>query len=58
MELYPENISRLRAIPAFAKYAHEKMLEDADFWNRERVHGTGIMRAAAVAICEIGGGSA
>ena len=55
MNVSVDSISTLRSIPAFVEYARREMRQAADFWNRERVHGTGVMRGFAIAVCEIGG---
>ena len=48
-------IKRLRSVSAFVTFACEKMASDPDFWRREAEFGDGIMRAAAIAVVEIGG---
>lgn len=48
-------IKELRAIPQFVDYTKQQYAADADFWRREAEFGSGIMRAAAIAVVEIGG---
>lgn len=48
-------INRLRSISAFVNFACEKMASDPDFWRREAQFGSGIMKATAIAVVEIGG---
>ena len=51
-----DSIKRLSEIPAFVSFAKDKMAQDNDFWHREAEFGEGIMRAAAIAVVEIGEG--
>lgn len=55
MIVNPDPIRRLSVIPAFVDFAHEKMRQDADFWRHESEFGSGVMRAVATAVVEIGG---
>lgn len=48
-------INQLRSIPAFVDFACSEMASNPDFWRREVEFGDGIMRAAAIAVVEIGG---
>lgn len=48
-------INRLRNIAVFVDFAHKKMASNPDFWRREAEFGSGIMKAAAIAVVEIGG---
>lgn len=48
-------INRLRNIAAFVDFARKKMASDPDFWRRESEFGSGITRAIATAVVEIGG---
>jgi hypothetical protein len=48
-------IKELRSIPQFVDYAKQQYAADADFWRREAEFGSGIMRAAAIAVMKIGG---
>lgn len=54
-DLSDDALKRLRLILTFCEYAHREMLSDRDFWEREAQFGSGIVRAAAVAVVEIGG---
>ena len=49
------DINRLRRISAFVDFACREMASDPDFWRREAEFGDGIVKAAAIAVIEIGG---
>ena len=55
MVVNPDAIRILSAIPAFVDFAHEKMRHDADLWRHESEFGSGVMKAIATAVVEIGG---
>lgn len=53
-DLNDDAIEKLRKIPRFVDYAKRQYGADADFWRKESQLGSGIMRAAAIAVVEIG----
>ena len=50
-------IDALRRIPAFRDFARAKMAVNPASWHCEAEHGSGIMKAVAMAVVEIGGDS-
>lgn len=54
-DLSDDAIRKLRSIPRFVEYAKQQYGADADLWRKEAQFGSGIMRAAAIAVVEICG---
>ena len=53
-DISDDAIKKLRSIPRFVEYAKQQYGADADLWQKEARFGSGIMRAVAIAVVEIG----